>query len=213
MRDRIALLIIAMMLLALMMPSHAFARLLFVTPEETIEESDLIVTAIVIKRVEDEQKPVGKFKVTRVLKGGYKREFLTIASEAHFGGMPPGLMQGIPEVGTEVMMILSKNSAGKFDFPELNSVAIIKEGRIIDIYNKGIVENQPYITVYNNLLQKASRQQANTLRGAAAASHVKDKSRTRSTDHFKPLYLGLLASIGGVVIYLFMKRTLGRKGV
>ncbi|MBE0447047.1 MAG: hypothetical protein IBX64_02920, partial [Actinobacteria bacterium] len=141
MSKRLAILIVITILLHLMVPPCAFARLSLHSPRNMIERSTLIVDATVVestieKTTYGSEQPVGKFKVNAVLKGDSIGQSFTVASEQ--GGKPFAFLQKIPSPGTRVMVLLSKgptefsrNASVRF-IADDNNIAIIKDGKVVD---------------------------------------------------------------------------------
>ncbi|HZD59917.1 MAG TPA: hypothetical protein VE439_05635 [Anaerolineae bacterium] len=153
MRNISSKLIIAVLLLVLLTPAVSFARLLIPTPQQIISESNVIVVAKVTKRVLGRETLVGEFKVIKLIKGDLGDRFTVTVDSVVMGGF----LQPIPKEETEVLAFLTKDASGKIGFTaDVNSIGIIENGKVVDIFAGTNVKDHPYITLYNDLLQKAN---------------------------------------------------------
>lgn len=204
MRRRVIKLVTIMVLLALLIPSYVAARLLFYTPVEMITKSSLIVMATVTGRTLQGSVLAGEFKIERVLIGDYDGTTLRILQRTD---RFPEITQDIPERGTEVFLLLSKDSTGQYGFTHLNSVGIVHYGRVASIY-KGINDSkQPYVTVYNCFIEGMNRMESESQHKSTGTTVLSIKEKpTKKPKDFKLIYMEVFIPAVTLILVLYLWR-------
>ncbi|MHB8841959.1 MAG: hypothetical protein ACYC56_09280 [Candidatus Aquicultor sp.] len=185
-------LVIIVAALSLLTPSYVYARLLLCSPADMITKSQLIVIAKVEKRSQQEGRVIGEFAIKKVLIGNFGEKTIKIKSSDWFDGTP-----GIPGVGTEVFMLLSKDYEGKYSCWNPNSMGIIKNGRVVSIYQGVNVDRQPYTCVYNCFIEGMERIESESAR---------KQDLTKNPNSSKLIYTEVLIPAALLILFLYLRR-------
>ncbi|WP_379208782.1 hypothetical protein [Paenibacillus sp. GCM10012303] len=129
-------------------------------PAQMIEKSDVIVTGKVEQLQPSKEKQGGQEAVIlihRVLKQPesfdmepFHRSGVTVKEFIYTTG---AVIQAIPPVGTEVMVLLQVNN-GELSFTsDSNNIAVIQNNRVTESYRGTNSTEHPYTETYNQFLQ------------------------------------------------------------
>lgn len=146
--------VIVLLILLLIIPLHANARLVILPPEEMLDGATLIIVGEVTeirKNQSENEGNVGTIKVDKILKGNIDRDTVTLKEQRYITGT---LLQGIPPVGTKVFVLLKDEEGDEpYFFADCNHIGIIENDSIINIYTGINVDDYPYIDKYNKYYQ------------------------------------------------------------
>lgn len=154
MSKRFAILITIPILLHLVFAPCAFAREVIYSPQDMIESSSLIVDATVVDDPTRYVNKVDSLEVNAVLKGTTTSPTITVSKSFY---------QEMPSPGTRVMVLL-QNDLSKYELAnyvftgDVNNIGIIKDGKVVDIYQGINLKTAPYVAVYNNFYQEKTKE-------------------------------------------------------
>jgi len=190
--------------LVLLSPSSAYAKLALYSPADMITKSQLIVIAKATQRSEQGQRVTGKFAIQKVLIGDYESKTILVEHRRGECDATPD----IPDVGTEVFMLLLKDYEGNYCCINPNSMGIIKNGRVACIYQGVNVDRQPYVHVYNCFIEGIARIESESARKQAditGASTSKD-DLAKSPNGSKLIYTEVLIPAALLILFLYLRR-------
>ncbi len=203
--QRVAIkLVIIAAALSLLIPSFAYARLLLCSPADMITKSQLIVIAKVTKRSEQRWSASGEFAIRKVLIGDYASKTILVE---HLRGVCDATPD-IPEAGTEVLMLLSKDCKGKYSCWSPNSMGIIKNGRVVRIYQGVNVDRQPYVQVYNCFIEGMERIESESAskQDAIAGGSTSKGALAKNPNNTKLIYTEVLIPAALLSLFLYLRR-------
>ncbi|MEW6172758.1 MAG: hypothetical protein AB1510_06770 [Bacillota bacterium] len=156
------------------------AKLMVPDPDYMLREAEIILTGVVIEIKpgrEASEGVTGTVEVREVLKGSLKDKYVTL-SETRYR-VTGAWLQRIPPKGTHVFVLLRRDETGKPNFfVDGNQVAVIRNGRVEEIY-KGInTERLPYVEKYDEYYQKNRKR--DVAANPPAGPGVKDTSSAHS---------------------------------
>lgn len=149
-----------LLVFSLWFPPRADAKLLILPPAQMIEKSDVIVTGKVEQLQPSQEKQEGEeavIRIHRVLKQPesfdmepFRRSGVTVKEFIYTTG---AVIQAIPPVGTEVMVLLQVNN-GELSFTsDSNNIAVIQNNRVTESYRGTNSTEHPYTETYDQFLQ------------------------------------------------------------
>ena len=135
MRNRVAVLALAVSLLLVALGGVASARLLVFSPQTVLGQAEVIVVAEVVSARRDPGEPATieyRLRAEQVLKGRVREEELTVLIRPLRPlADPPELL---PDPGTRVFVLLTRGDGGWRLAADLNAVAIVEGDRIVSLY-------------------------------------------------------------------------------
>jgi hypothetical protein len=142
----------------LLWTSPAYARLVVLSPETMIEKSQFIVTGEVIEIRGDRDDPDFVLDVVRVYKGEVGTARLVIPQPGRSGMPGDNTLLAPPAVGTQILLFIVVNEAGRFvPTADLNWMGILEDDRVLSLYMGAAVnewDEERYLRVYNEYLDE-----------------------------------------------------------